>query len=64
MYMLHNLAELSKFNKIGHSKTTTSSSLLQELLFIVDMVDWFSFTIKLCQKFMGLQKLLLNVLLI
>jgi len=40
---------LSKFNKIVHSKTTTSSSLLQELLFIVDIVDWFSFMIKLRQ---------------
>ena len=46
--MLHNLAELNKFNKIVHSKTT-SSLLLQELLFIVDIVDWFSFTIKLGQ---------------
>ena len=49
MYMLHNLAELNKFNKIVHSKTTTRSSLLQELPFIVDIVDRFSFTIKLRQ---------------
>lgn len=49
MYMLHNLEELSKFNKIVHSKIITSSSLLQELLFIVDIIDRFSFTIKLRQ---------------